>query len=65
MASPENPRPTGGNESLWRKSNAFKIGIGIAVIGSPLSLPVAVIGLSVVAGSAAWHHEKNPLKGGK
>ena len=61
MASPEVAQEAGEKESLWRKSNAFKYGVGFAVVVSIFSPPVALVGLGVAAGSAVWHHEKNPL----
>ena len=46
------------DESLWKKSNAFKISVGMMVVGAIFSLSVAAIGLGVAAGSAFYWGRK-------
>ena len=60
-----------GKESLWKsytellkKSNAVKIGTGMTAVGVIFGLGgIALLGLGAIAGSGAWHSEKNPFKG--
>lgn len=41
-------------EPLWKKSRAFKLGLGMAFVGVFFSLPVAAVGLGIAVGASYW-----------
>lgn len=47
------------DDSLWKKSVVFKVGLGMVVVGAFFSLPVAAVGLGIAVGAAAWWKGKS------